>query len=68
VRSRLQGELTGLSSLQGFQAYIDHLFWFLPFSNTKQADDMLSKKEMSEEPWTIKRDEIKAKHLLLRSH
>jgi hypothetical protein len=49
---------------QGFQAYIDHLFWYLPFSNQKQAHDMLAKKEMSDEPWTIKRNEIKAEHLL----
>ena len=28
---------------------------------------MLAKKEMSDEPWTIKRDEIKAKHLLERA-
>jgi hypothetical protein len=45
---------------QGFQAYIDHLFWFLPFFKLKQAYDMLAKKEMSDEYWTIKRDEIKA--------
>ncbi len=43
---------------QGFQAYIDHLFWYLPFSDLKQAHDMLAKKEMSDEPWTIKGDEI----------
>ncbi len=49
---------------QGFQAYIDLLFWYLPFSNLKQAHDMLVKKEMSDEPWTIKCDEIKAEHLL----
>ena len=29
---------------QGFQAYIDHLFWFLPFSSPKQAFDLLAKK------------------------
>ena len=46
---------------------IDHLFLFLPFSNQKQVYDMLSKKEMSDEPWTIKRDEIKAEHLLERA-
>ena len=45
---------------QGFQAYIDHLFWFLPFSSPKQAFEMLAKKEMSDELWTIKRDEIRA--------
>ncbi len=28
---------------------------------------MLSKKEMSDEPWTIKRDEINAEHLLERA-
>ncbi len=52
---------------QSFQAYIDHLFWYLPFSNLKEAHDMLAKKEMSDEPWTIKRDEIKAEHLLERA-
>jgi hypothetical protein len=29
---------------QGFQAYINHLFWYLPFSNPKQAHDMLAKR------------------------
>jgi hypothetical protein len=52
---------------QGFHAYIDHLFWYQPFTNSKQAHDMLAKKEMSDEPWTIKRDEIKAEHLLERA-
>ncbi len=47
---------------QGFQADIVHLFWYLPLSNPKQAHDMLAKNEMSDEPWTIKHDEIKAKH------
>ena len=28
---------------------------------------MLAKKEVSDEPWTIKRDEIKAEHLLERA-
>jgi hypothetical protein len=28
---------------------------------------MLAKKEMSDEPWTIKRDEVKAEHLLERA-
>jgi hypothetical protein len=35
---------------QGFQAYIEHLFWYLPFSNPKQSHDMLAKEEMSDEP------------------
>jgi hypothetical protein len=34
---------------QGFQGYIDHLFWFLLFSSLKRAYDMLAKKEMSDE-------------------
>jgi hypothetical protein len=41
--------------------------WYLPFCNPKQAHDMLAKKEMSDEPWTVKRDEIKAEHLLERA-
>jgi hypothetical protein len=28
---------------------------------------MLAKKEMSDEPWILKRDEIKAEHLLVRA-
>ena len=49
---------------QGFQGYIDHLFWFIPFSNPKQAYEMLAKKEMSDEPCITKCDEVRAKHLL----
>jgi hypothetical protein len=52
---------------QAFQACIDHLFWYLPFFTVKQAHEMLAKKEMSDEPWTIKRDEIKAKRFLERA-
>ena len=33
----------------------------------KQAHELLAKKEMSDESWTIKRDEIKAEHLLERA-
>jgi hypothetical protein len=51
----------------GFQAYIDHLFWFLPFSNPKQAHEMLAKKEMSDENWITKREEIRAEHLMDRA-
>ena len=52
---------------QGFQAYIDNLFWFLPFSSQKQAFEMLAKMEISDEPWCTKRDEIKAEHLKERA-
>ncbi len=41
---------------QGFQGYLNHLFWYLPFSTAKQAHDMLAKKEMSDEPWIMKSD------------
>ena len=52
---------------QGFQAYIDNLFWFLPFSSQLQAYDMLAKKEISDEPWVTKREELKADHLKERA-
>jgi hypothetical protein len=29
---------------QGFQGYLEHLFWYLPFTTAKQAHDMLTKK------------------------
>ena len=51
----------------GFQAYIDNLFWFLPFSSSKQAFEMLAKKEMSDENWIIKREEMAAEHQLEKS-
>jgi hypothetical protein len=49
IRLKKNGKDTKDISLigQGFQAYIDHLFWNLPFSNPKQAHDILTKKEMS---------------------
>ena len=49
---------------QGFHAYIDHIFWFLPFSSPKQAYEMLAKKEMSDESWITKREEVRAEHLM----
>ncbi len=48
---------------QGFQAYIDNLFWFPPFPSQQQAYDILAKKEISDEPWFTKREELKAEHL-----
>ncbi len=67
IRLKKKGKYAKEISLigQGFQAYINHLFWYLPLSNQKQAHDMLAK--MSDEPWTIKPDEIKAEHLLERA-
>ena len=51
----------------GFQAYIDNLFWFLPFSSSKQAYDMLAKKEMTDDNWIIKCAEIADEHLIERA-
>ena len=48
----------------GFQAFIDNLFWFLPFSSQKQAYDMLAKKEMSDDNWNLKREEMAAEHMM----
>ena len=49
---------------QGFQAFIDDLFWFLPFSSKKQADELRDKMELPEDVWITKREEVRAEHLL----
>ncbi len=49
----------------GFQAFIDNIFWYLPFS--KQAADFLAKREMSDKHWIIKCLEISAEHKLERA-
>ena len=49
---------------QGFQAFIDDLFWFLPFSSKKQADELRDKMELPEDVWIAKREEVRAEHLL----
>ncbi len=43
---------------QGFQAFIDNLFWYLPFSSKTQADDMRDKKDMSDDNWVTKSEEL----------
>ncbi len=49
----------------GFHSYIDHLFWYLPFSNVKQAYATLDAVEgVTEADWETKRAEI-AKELTL---
>ena len=50
----------------GLQAYIDHLFWFLPFSTRSRLMRCLAK-EMSDENRITKRDEIRAEHLMDRN-
>ena len=46
----------------GFEAYINNLFWFPPFSSSRQAFEMLTilNKDMSDVTgkWIIKREEI----------
>ena len=49
---------------QGFQAFIDDLFWFLPFSSKSQADDVRERMELPEDSWIAKREEVRAEHLL----
>jgi hypothetical protein len=49
---------------QGFQAFIDDLFWFLPFSSKSQADNVRERMELPEDSWIAKREEVRAEHLL----
>ncbi len=51
----------------GFQAFIDNLFWFLLFSSQKQAYNMLANKELSDDYWNMKREEIAAEHMVERA-
>jgi hypothetical protein len=51
-----------------FQAYIDSLFWFLPFSSMKQLYELLSKKEMADDNWIIMRAEIADERQLEREN
>ena len=51
----------------GFLAYIDHLFWFLPFPSTKEAYEMMAKREIPDDHWALKRQEIADEHLLERA-
>jgi hypothetical protein len=49
----------------GFHSFIDHIFWYLPFSNVKQAYATLDAVEgVTEADWVTKRAEI-AKELTL---
>ncbi len=53
--------------VQGFQAYINNLFWFLPFSNPEQAYEVLANLEpLSDELWTSKGEEAMSEHYLLQ--
>ena len=65
---RLKENCTGVKEIpligQGFQAFIDDLFWFLPLSSKLQADDLRDKMELPEDCWLAKREEVRAEHLL----
>ncbi len=52
---------------KGFQAFIDNLFFYLPFSSKTQADEMLDGKEMSDDHLVAKREELRLEHLLERA-
>ncbi len=47
-----------------FQAFIDNLFWFLLFSSQMQTYNMQAKKELSDDNWDMKREEMAAEHIM----
>jgi hypothetical protein len=53
---------------RGFHSYIDHIFWYLPFSNVKQAYASLDAMDgVTEAGWGTKRAEIAAELTLARA-
>jgi hypothetical protein len=53
----------------GFQAFIDHLFWYLPFPSIKKGNSLLEElQDLTKDDWThhwsIKREEIRDEHNL----
>ncbi len=52
----------------GFHAYIDHLFWYLPFSSPKQANTLHEEMEdLAEDDWNSKHEGIRDEHKLERA-
>ncbi len=52
----------------GFQAFIDHLFWYLPFPSVKQGNSLLEElQDLTEDDWSIKREDIRDEHKLDRA-
>jgi hypothetical protein len=55
----------------GFQAFIDHLFWYVPFPSVKQGNSVLEELQdlshLTEDDWSIKREEIRDEHKLDRA-
>ena len=68
VRLKRDGEIPKEVPLigKGFLAYINHLFWFLPFPSTKEAYELMVEREIPDDHWTLKRQEITDEHLLER--
>jgi hypothetical protein len=49
-------------------APIDHLFWYLPFASVKQGNSLVEELEdLTEDDWSIKREEIRDEHKLERA-
>ncbi len=49
----------------GFHAFIDHLFWYPPFASVKQGNFLIAELEdLTEDDWSIKREEIRDEHKL----
>ena len=52
----------------GFHAFIDHLFWYLPFPSVKQGNSLLEELEdLTVDDWNSKREEIRDEHKLERA-
>ncbi len=50
----------------GFHAFIDLLFWYLPFANVKQGNSLVEElDDLTEDDWSIKREEIRDEHSLI---
>jgi hypothetical protein len=49
----------------GFNAFIDHMFWYLPLFSVKQAASVLENlDDITAADWDNKRQEIRDNHLL----
>jgi hypothetical protein len=52
----------------GFHAFIGHLFLYHPFPSVKQGNSLLEELEdLTEDDWSIKREEIRDEHKLERA-
>ncbi len=70
VRLKKDGQTTKEVPLirSGFNAFIDHLFWYLAFSSVKQAATVLENLEdFTSADWDTKRQELRDEHPLERA-